>query len=311
MKSLSEAAYKNGAIKTSMSRQVFVICNTFFLILLMFTCFYPFYYVFIQSLSGGIEGTKALIWPINFTLKNYTDMLAMPEIGHAFLISVARTVIGSIGHVMCCMIVGYLFTKETMPFRKVLYRFVIVTMYVSGGMIPTYLVMRSYGLLNTFWVYVLPGLLSAYDIILVKTFVESISKELEESAKIDGASTMRIFFKIILPLSLPIAATLTIFTASSQWNSWFDNNLYTITNKNLTTLQFLLYQYLNQAEKILEQIYNDKSSDNAVATALESQMTTRGIKMTVTMISVIPIMCVYPFMQRYLIKGIMIGAVKG
>ena len=158
--------------------------------------------------------------------------------------------------------------QETMPFRKVLYRFVIVTMYVSGGIIPTYLVMRSYGLLNTFWVYVLPGLLSAYDIILVKTFVESISKELEESAKIDGASTMRIFFKIILPLSLPIAATLTIFTASSQWNSWFDNNLYTITNKNLTTLQFLLYQYLNQAEKILEQIYNDKSSDNAVATAL-------------------------------------------
>ena len=304
------AGNKKNAIKSSASRKVFTVCNTIFFIFMIFVCFFPMYYVFIQSVSGGTMGTKAVLWPINFTLQNYADTLKIGEIGHAFLISIARTVVGSAGHVMCCMLLGYLFTKDSLPFRKVLYRFMVITMYVSGGLIPTYLVMKAYGMLNTFWVYVIPGLISAYDTILVKTFVESIPKELEESAKIDGASTLRVFISIILPLSLPIAATLTIYATNSQWNSWFDNQLYTVTNKKLTTLQLLLYNYLNSAEAMIERLYEDSTAE---ITNMDEvlKMTPRGIKMTVTMISVIPIMCVYPFMQRYLIKGIMIGAVKG
>lgn len=142
----------------------------------------------------------------------------------------------------------------------------------------------------------------------VKTFVESIPKELEESARIDGASTMKVFLSIILPLSLPIAATLAIYASNSQWNSWWDNQLYNAARPDLTTLQLLLYRYLNQADKLLQQLYEDHTQE---ITDLEIQMTTRGLKMTVTMISVIPILCVYPFMQRFLIKGIMVGAVKG
>ena len=194
-----------------------------------------------------------------------------------------------------------------MPFRRFFYRYLIITMYVSGGLIPTYLVYKAYGFINSFWVYVIPSLLSAYNVILVKTFVEQLPKALEESAKLDGASTMRVFFSIILPLSLPIAATLTIYATNGQWNSWFDNHLYNATNKNLTTLQYLLYTYLMKTEQLLAQM----EEANADEAALERLITPRGIKMTVTMISTIPILCVYPFMQRYLIKGLMVGAVKG
>ena len=275
---------------------------------MLFACAYPLYYVLIQSLSGGNEGTKALLWPINFTFNNYHEMLTIPEIGNAILVSVARTVLGTVSHVFCCMMLGYLYTKDTMPFRKVLYRFMVITMYVGGGMIPTYLVMREYRLVNSFWIYVIPGIISAYHVILVKTFVESIPRELEESARIDGASTMKVFLSIILPLSLPIAATLAIYASNSQWNSWWDNQLYNAARPDLTTLQLLLYRYLNQADKLLQQLYEDHTQE---ITDLEIQMTTRGLKMTVTMISVIPILCVYPFMQRFLIKGIMVGAVKG
>ena len=299
---------QKNAIKSSPSRKVFVFCNTIFFIFMLFMCAYPLYYVLIQSLSGGNEGTKALLWPINFTFNNFQEMLTINEIGSAILISVVRTVLGTVSHVFCCMMLGYLYTKDTMPFRKVLYRFMVITMYVGGGMIPTYLVMREYGLVNSFWIYVIPSVLSAYHVILVKTFVESIPKELEESARIDGASTMKVFLSIILPLSLPIAATLAIYASNSQWNSWWDNQLYNAARPDLTTLQLLLYRYLNQADKLLQQLYEDHTQEIA---DLEIQMTTRGLKMTVTMISVIPILCVYPFMQRFLIKGIMVGAVKG
>ena len=134
---------------------------------------------------------------------------------------------------------------------------------------------------------------------------------LEESARLDGASTLRIFIAIIMPLSLPIAATLAVYASNGQWNSWWDNQLYNAGADKLTTLQMLLYTYLNQAEAMIERMYEDHTLDTAAMDKISYQMTGRGLKMTVTMISVIPILCVYPFMQRYLIKGIMIGAVKG
>lgn len=297
------------AIRTSASRKVFVAFNTLFFIIMFFLTGYPLYYVLIQSLSAGIAGTKALIVPINFTLHNFADVLSIPNITHAIFLSVMRTVLGTAGTVLCCMLAGYLFTKETLPFRKVIYRFMVVTMYIGGGMIPTYLVYRAYGLVNSFWVYIIPSLLSVYNTILVKTFVESIPKELEESARMDGASTLRVFWSIILPLSLPIAATLAIYASNHQWNSWWDNMLYNGSSDNLTVLQYLLYKYINQAEKFLQDLYESNAADMVVDSSQE--MTTRGLKMTITMISVIPILCVYPFMQRFLIKGIMIGAVKG
>ena len=153
----------------------------------------------------------------------------------------------------------------------------------------------------------MPSLIGAYNVILIKTFIEQLPKELEESARIDGASTGTVFFKIILPLSMPIAATIAIYASNSQWNAFIDNQLYTASNSNLTTLQLLLYNYLNQSERLISEL--EKQGAN---TAMMDQiLTPRGIKMTVTMISVIPIMCVYPFIQKYFDQGVMIGAVKG
>lgn len=294
----------NLAIKESTSRKVFLICNTVFFSLILFLCLYPMWYVLIQSFSSGDRSTDAVILPVGFTLKNYVELLAMPEIFRAFGISILRTVLGTCFSVMSAMLLGYVFSKEEMPFRKVLYRFLIITMYVSGGLIPTYLVYKAYGLLNNFWVYVIPGIVSAYNCILVKTYVEQMPIALEESAMIDGANTVTIFVKIILPLALPMAATIAIYASVGQWNAWFDNQIYTVANKSITTLQFLLYNYLNEAEQLLEQM-------KEMGEESELMLTPRGVRMTVTMVTVIPILCVYPFMQRYLIKGIMIGAVKG
>ena len=299
-------ARRKNQIREGASRTIFKIFNTLFFLIILILCLYPVWYVFIQSLSDGDMAVKATVIPLGFTLDNYGQMLSREDILHAFLISVTRTVVGTSLTLLCCMFLGYLFSKEEMPFRKLLYRTLIVTMYVGGGLIPTFLVYKAYGLMNTFWVYILPSLVSAYYVILIKTFIEQLPISVEESAMIDGANTPVIFFKIILPLSLPIAATIAIYASVGQWNAWFDNNIYTVANKNLTTLQYLMYNYLNRTEELAKEI---KNSDTNIS--VTSQITSRGIRMTITMITITPVLCIYPFFQRYLIKGIMIGAVKG
>lgn len=291
-------------IRISPSRRTFVVINTCFFCLVIFLCFYPIWYVFIQSLSDSKVAINAVILPESPTLSNYQQMLSLPDISHAFLLSVLRTLSGTFLTVTTSMILGYLFSKNEMPFRKLMYRILIVTMYISGGLIPTYLVYKGYGLLNTFWVYIIPGAINAYYVILAKTYVEQLPVSVEESAMIDGANVIVIMVRIILPMAIPIAATLAIYASVGQWNAWFDNQIYTVSNKNLTTLQFLLYNYLNQAEQLQKEMEQSGAS-------FANLLTPRGVRMTITMITVIPILFVYPFMQRYLIKGLTIGAVKG
>ncbi len=293
-------------MNASRSRKVFVVLNGLFFILLAVLCVYPLWYVLIQSLSSGNTG-KAVFLPEGFTLDNYAQVFKMKNVAGALGVSVLRTVVGTVCTVTACMLLGYLFTKQDMPYRKFLYRMMIVTMYVSGGLIPTYLVIKSYGLLNNFWVYILPGVVSAYYVILTKTFIEQLPQAIEESAMIDGASPLTIFARIILPISLPIVATISVYAAVSQWNSWFDNHMYALTNKKIMTLQYMLYKYLNEAERVAKEI-KEMSDVNAASQAM---LTPRGVRMTVTVISVVPVLFVYPFLQRFFVKGIMIGAVKG
>ena len=290
--------------RKSISGQIFDFLNILFFLCVITLCLYPLWYIFVQSLSSGPRATSAVVWPINFTLKNYADILSSGDVLHAFLISVLRTVIGTCCTLMACMLLGYLFSKQDMPFRKVLYRMLVITMYVSGGLIPTYLVYKSYGLTNNFLVYILPAVVDAYYVILIKTFIEQLPGAVEESAMIDGAGTITIFLRIILPMSLPIIATIAIYASVAQWNAWFDNHIYAISNKNILTLQYMLYCYLQEAESIVREL---KERDPGAVLPI----TPRGVRMTVTMITVIPVLCIYPFFQRYLIKGLMIGAVKG
>jgi putative aldouronate transport system permease protein len=292
-------------IKESKSRIVFSVVNYIFFSLCILLCAYPLWYIFIQSLSGTHMAGKGLILPYQPTLSNYAQVMQLEGIFRAFGVSVARTVVGTVGTVMCCMLLGYLFTKEQMPLRKVLYRMVTVTMYVSGGLIPTFLVIKAYGLTNNFWVYILPSLVSAYYIILIKTYVEQLPASVEESAMLDGAGVLTIFLRIILPMSLPIVATIAVYASVGQWNSWFDNHIYTFTKDSLTTLQYTLYRYLNEAERIAEQLEKGNIDERMLT------LTPTGVRMTVTMITVLPVLMIYPFLQRYFIKGIMIGAVKG
>lgn len=196
-----------------------------------------------------------------------------------------------------------------MPARKWVYRFLILTMYVNGGMISTFIVIKSYGLLNNFWVYILPMLISAYNIVLIKTYVEQLPQSLEESARLDGAGYVRVFTAIILPLSKPIIATVAVFVAVGQWNSWFDNHIYTRGTESLTTLQYLLYNYLNEAQRLAEQIKNSVNSGGI--SQMVSTISSKGVRMTITVLASLPIFLVYPFMQKYFVKGIMVGAVKG
>jgi putative aldouronate transport system permease protein len=292
--------------KTTSSRKVFNVFNHLTFILLILLSIYPIWYIFITSVSLDSESAHFFL-PGGFTLEHYAQVFRMEGVLPAILISVLRTLAGTGLTVLSCMLLGYLFSKPEMPFRKAMYRALIVTMYVSGGLIPSYLVMRAYGLQNNFLVYILPMAVSAYYVVLIKTFVEQLPAAVEESAKLDGAGTMTIFFRIILPMSLPIIATIAVYAAVAQWNSWFDNHIYTFTEKRLLTLQYLLYTYLKQAEVLAKQIATSPDASEHLVAAL----TPKSVRMTITMITVLPVLCIYPFLQRYFVKGIMIGAVKG
>lgn len=297
-------------IKKSKSDYIFLICNYTIFGLLTLICAYPFYYIIINSLSANDLSAAGLVnfLPKGLHLKNYTEVLKLSGLPLAVLVSVGRTVIGTACTVMASAFLGYMFAQKKMWHRKFWYRFMIITMYFNAGMIPMFMTMRILHLTNTFWVYILPAVVQPFNIIMVKTFVESIPPSLMEAAEIDGAGVLTRFFKIMLPTSKPILATVAIWSAVGQWNSFQDTLLY-ITNQKLYSLQYLLYTYLNQANSLATLV---KSSGSAQAAAsLAQQQTPTSIRMTISVIVVLPILFIYPMFQKYFVKGIMIGAVKG
>ena len=276
-----------------------------------FVCVYPFYYILINSVSANdlSERGKVLIVPLKFHLSNYKQVMKINGLLTAFKISILRTVIGTIFTVIVSGFLGYMFTKKTLWKRKFWYRFCVATMYFNAGIIPWFITMRNLHLTNNFWAYIFPVAVQPFYIVLCKTFVESIPDSLEEAALIDGAGTLQIFFKVILPVIKPIIATVAIFASVAQWNS-FQDTLLLVTDPKLYTLQFTLYQYINQASS-LKALVNNSTSASALAASLAHSQTATSIRMTVSVIVVLPIICVYPVFQRYFTKGIMIGAVKG
>jgi len=194
--------------------------------------------------------------------------------------------------------------------RKFLYRFTILTMYFSAGLIPWYITMNNLHLTNNFLAYIIPGMVSPFNIILVKTYVESTPRSLQEAAEIDGASILTVFRKIILPLCKPILATVAIFSAVGNWNS-FQDTLLLVTDDKLYTLQFILYKYINQASSLANLIKSNGGSISSIISTAATEQTATSVRMTVSVIVVLPIMLVYPIFQRFFIKGIMIGSVKG
>lgn len=290
---------------------IFNILNYVWFALFTIICAYPFYYLIINSISANNLSANGFIvfLPKEIHIENYKEVLKLTGLTTAAIISVARTIIGTLLTVIASAFLGFMFTQEKMWARKFWYRFVVITMYFNAGLIPMFITMKNLHLTNTFWVYIIPAIVQPFNIILVKTFVESMPKSLQEAAEIDGAGVIKIFYRIVLPTSTPILATIAIFSAVAQWNSFQDTLIY-ITDQKLYSLQYLLYQYLNQANSLATMVKNSSGGSLNMA-ALATQQTPTSIRMTISVIVVLPILFIYPMFQKHFIKGIMIGSVKG
>jgi putative aldouronate transport system permease protein len=295
--------------KLGVGDAAFHTLNYAFFGLFTLTCIFPFYYLFINTISANDLSTMGYItfYPRGIHFDNYVSVLKIKGLGHAAFVSLYRTVVGTLLTVGASAFLGYLFTKNEMWGRRALYRGIVVTLYFNAGMIPWYSTMHMLHLTNSYWAYILPSIIAPFNIILVKTFIEAVPPSLEESAALDGAGYLRIFGSIIFPLITPILATITIFSAVNQWNSFIDT-AWLMTDKKYYTLQYLLWRYLNESSSLAALI---KSAQNLGAVDVQNMQTPTSVRMTVTMIVVFPILLVYPFFQRYFVKGIMIGAVKG
>lgn len=289
-------------------------------VLFTFICIFPFYYLLINTISDNdlVTSGRVNFFPMlkdaagngvfGAHFNNYAALRNVQDLGSSVLVTVARTILGTALMVITSAWAGYLVTKQKMWKRSFWYRFLVVTMYFNAGLIPWYMNMLMMGLTDNFLAYIIPGMVAPYNIILVKTYIESIPSSLEESAVIDGASTLTVWRKIIVPLSIPILATIAIFGAVGNWNSFQDSLLLMNNRPDLYTLQHRLYIYLNSSSNLGAMM---SQGGNISEQAAASMLNQRVIQYTVSMVSIIPILLVYPFMQRYFVKGIMLGAVKG
>lgn len=290
----------------------FNIINYFFFAVFTLLCIYPFYYLIINTISSNNLSENGLInfLPREIHIRNYIEILKLRGLGRAAGVSILRTIVGSSLTVMASAFLGFMFIQKKMWKRKLWYRYLVVTMYFNAGLIPIFITMHILGLTNSFWVYIIPAIVQPFNIILVKTYLESIPDSLQQAAEIDGAGIMRIFVQIMLPLSLPILATIAIFSAVGQWNS-FQDTLIFVTDQKLYSLQYVLYQYINQSNSLAQLIRTSTGMSGETMMALATKQTPTSVRMTVSVIVVIPIILIYPIFQRYFVKGIMIGSIKG
>jgi len=279
--------------------------NMFLLLLVLIVTLYPFYYILIISFNEGTDAARGGIyfWPRKFTLDNYETFLNDHKWRIGFLVSSARTIVGTLLGVLFTSLVAYGLAYKQLIFKKVYFPIIIVAMYFSGGLIPYYVVLRELQLLNTFAVYVIPTMLNLFFLLIAVSFFNDIPDELQESAKIDGANDLTIFYKIILPVSKPLLATMSLFLGVGQWNSWMDS-AYFVRNENLRTLTYRMIEIINQSTMPIDPV------GSAIASSMNTT-TTFSIQITAMVVAILPIICVYPFLQKHFVKGVMLGAVKG
>lgn len=295
--------------KSHFKDRTFDIFNYTFLIIVMVVTLYPFLNVLAISFNESTDTVRGgiYIWPREFTFNNYIEIAKYDNLITGFVNSVLRTVIGTILGVFASAMVAFTLSRSDFQGRKFVSTFIVLTMYFSGGLIPGYMLIRDLHLMNTFWVYILPGLVNAFNIIIIRSFIDGLPFSLQESAKMDGANDFTIFYRVILPLCKPVLATIGLFVAVGQWNSWFDTYLYNSMSEDLTTLQYELMKILENTSMSGSADANDMRNTNPDQA---NQVSPESIKMAITMVTVIPIVLVYPFVQRYFIQGMTLGAVK-
>lgn len=295
---------KKNRKKKSFADMLFIFCNTAFMILFVIMTLYPVLNTLAISFNDGTDALRGgiYLWPRKWTLKNYITVLQKNNLVTGTIISVARTVIGTVLALFSNAILAFIVSRKRFLFKKQLSLFWVITMYVNGGMIPVFLLYKSLGLTNSFWVYVIPGMLNAFNMLVIRTYMNGIPDSLEESAQLDGAGYTTIFLKIISPLCKPVYATVALFVAVGQWNSWFDAMLYNRMSDNLTTLQYELMKLLSS---VTNQSGSVETMKNAVGT-----VTPASVRAAATIVTMLPIICLYPFLQKYFVTGMTLGGVK-
>ena len=291
--------------KSSLGDKVFFVCNTIFLAAFVIITLYPVLNTVALSFNNGIDAVRGGIHllPRVFTLQNYKTVLGQQNIITGAYISVARTVVGTILALAANALLAYVVSRKRFLFRSQLSLFWVITMYVSGGMIPTLILYRNLGLTGTFWVYVIPGMISVFNMLVLRTYMMGLPEGLEESAQIDGANDFTIFVRIISPLCKPVYATVALFVAVGQWNSWFDVMLYNRMNTKYTTLQYELM-------KLLSSVMQQGGSASSAGQGAAAAVTPVTVRAAATVVTMLPIICLYPFLQRYFVAGMTLGSVK-
>lgn len=267
---------------------------------------YPFLNVLAISFNDSVDTVRGgvTIYPRKFTLENYKQIFSYSSLLTGFKISVYRTLAGTVAGLVSGSMVAYTLARTDFQGRKFISTFLAITMYISGGLIPGFILIKNLDMINTFAVYILPGLVSAFNIFVIRSFIDGLPFALQESAKIDGANDLTIYWRIILPLCKPALATVALFLAVGQWNSWFDTYLYNGSNDALTTLQYELMKVLQSTTT------NANNMRGGNMTELMAQVSPDSVKMAITIVATVPILVVYPFLQKYFVKGMTLGAVK-
>ncbi|MBO4864240.1 MAG: carbohydrate ABC transporter permease [Eubacterium sp.] len=290
--------------KKSIPDHIFVVCNWIFMICFVVITIYPILNTLAISFNDGIDAVRGgiHIFPRKFSLNNYSVVFKQQNLKTGLFISVMRTVIGTALGVVANAILAFLVSRKRFLLKKPLTVFWVITMYVNGGMIPVLILFKNLKLTGTFWVYVIPGMLAAFNMLVMRTFMEGIPDSLEEAAQIDGASYGTIFIKVLSPLCKPMYATIALFIAVGQWNSWFDTMLYNRISKQYTTLQYELMKLLASVSS-----QSSKTDPNSTEGA---NLTPVAVRSAATIVTMAPIVCLYPFLQRYFVTGLTIGGVK-
>ncbi|WOZ40440.1 carbohydrate ABC transporter permease [Paenibacillus polymyxa] len=283
---------------------IFDFFNNIFMLVICFVTLYPVWYVLVNSFNEGADAMRGGIywWPRLFSLDSYQAVFANSGIMTAMGVTVAKTLIGTIVHVFFTAMIAYAYSRRELIGRKMYMLIGTITLFFGGGLIPTYLLIRDLGLLDSFWVYIIPAMFSFFDLIIFMAFFRELPDALEEAAKIDGANDFSIFCRIVLPVSMPVVATISLFHGVYQWNDYFTGMIY-INNTDLQPIQTYLYRVVAQ------------SSSNQMMSAapgiVAQSVTSQSIKLATMVITTLPIVLVYPFLQKYFVKGLMIGSVKG
>jgi putative aldouronate transport system permease protein len=294
----------------SLGDRVFDTCNMIAMICLMIVTLYPFINMIAVSFNDANDAVRGgiYLWPRQWTFDNYKYVFGESDIYHATMISALRTLIGTAISVFCTAMLAYTLSRQEFVLRKSVTIFFVFTMYFSGGLIPSYLLIRNLNLIDSFWVYIVPGVIGVFNMIVIRSFIEGLPEGILESARIDGAGEFATFVRVVLPLTIPAMATVSLFVAVGQWNSWFDVFLYNSSNTNLSTLQYELMKILQttttSSTTSISDIY--QSADNTAV-----MVTPASIRATMTIIASVPILMVYPFLQKYFVQGMTLGGVKG